>query len=76
MHLLMCVYGLLVVSEKALAKWCLVNTLQWEFLLFKCLEYCARKTPLMCHNSVRVCACVFTPWVPVRCRFSEPGQVA
>lgn len=58
MHLLMCVYGLLVVSERSLVKWCVVNTLQWEFLLSKCLEYCPRKTPLMCHNIV--CVCVYT----------------
>lgn len=47
-----------VASERSLTKWCVVNTLDLEFLLFKCLEYCARKTPLMCHNSV--CMCVYS----------------
>lgn len=43
-----------VASERSLTKWCVVNTLDLEFLLFKRLEYCARKTPLMCHNSMCV----------------------
>lgn len=47
-------------SERSLTKWCVVNTLDLEFLLFKRLEYCARKTPLMCRNSVCVCVCVYS----------------
>lgn len=73
MHLLTCVCMCVcdVVSERSLTKWCVVNTLDLEFLLFKRLEYCARKTPLMCRNTM--CVCVFTVLCPVRCSLSKPA---
>lgn len=44
-------------SERSLtwARWRPPPPPHLEFALFKCLKYCAWKTPLMCHNSVCMC---------------------